>query len=50
MSQIKSRPPTFYTYVNDKELFKENYFKRLSAALAKEFNMEGVPIRLIIRD
>jgi GTP-binding protein len=50
MAQIKSRPPTFYVFVNNKELMKINYLKNFRNALAKEFGIEGIPIRILLRD
>lgn len=50
MAQIKSRPPTFYIYVNNKELMKDNYLKKFRNALCREFGLEGVAVRLLLRD
>lgn len=50
ITQIKARPPTFYVFVNDKSLMKENYYKNFSNSLSEEFKMNGVPIRIIFRD
>lgn len=50
ISQIKARPPTFYLYVNDRSLMKENYYKRFTNALCEEFGLKGVPIRILLRD
>ena len=50
ITQLKSRPPTFSVFVNDKGLFKDNYLKYMKNQLAKEFELEGTPIRFIIRD
>lgn len=50
ISQIKARPPTFYLYVNDRALMKENYYKRFINALSEEFGLKGVPIRILLRD
>jgi GTP-binding protein len=48
--QIKTRPPTFFVYVNNKELMTENFERFVRNAVADEFGFEGVPIRLLIRD
>jgi len=36
--------------VNDKALFKENYLRFVKAKLTEEFGLQGVPIRILIRD
>lgn len=48
--QISTRPPTFTVFVNDEAMFKENYFRFMRQSLTKEFGLEGVPIRINIRD
>jgi len=50
ITQIKSRPPTFCVFVNDKELFKGNYLKFMRNNLSQEFGLNGVPVRFNIRD
>lgn len=50
VAQIKSRPPTFYMFVNDRSLMKENYMKNFISSLSKEFGLGGVPVRVIMRD
>ncbi len=48
--QIKTRPPTFFIYVNDKDLVDDNFERFLRNSIALEFGFEGVPVRLLIRD
>jgi len=48
--QIKTRPPTFFMYVNDKNLLDDNFERFLRNSIADEFAFEGVPIRILIRD
>lgn len=48
--QIKTRPPTFFIYVNDKNLVDDNFDRFLRNSIASEFGFEGVPVRLLIRD
>lgn len=48
--QIKTRPPTFFIYVNDKNLLDDNFERFLRNSIADEFGFEGVPLRLLIRD
>lgn len=50
ITQIKARPPTFYVFVNDKSLMKENYYKIFTNSLCREFKLNGVPTRIIFRD
>jgi len=50
LMQIKSRPPTFYLYVNDRSIVDENFLRFLRHSLIKEFNLEGVPVRVLVRD
>lgn len=50
ITQIKSRPPTFYMFVNDRSLMKENYMKNFKSSLTQEFKLGGVPVRIIMRD
>ena len=37
-------------FVNDREIFQENYFKKFIGALSREFGFTGIPMRVIIRD
>jgi len=48
--QIKSRPPTFFIFVNDTKLIPEIYKRYLRNTIIKEFGFEGVPVRLLFRD
>jgi len=48
--QIKTRPPTFFIYVNDKNLVDDNFERFLRNSIASEFGFEGVPVRLLLRD
>mgnify|MGYP000326472328 CR=1 FL=1 len=50
ITQIKARPPTFYMFVNDRTLMKENYLKNFTSSLSKEFGFKGVSIRILVRD
>jgi GTPase len=50
ITQIKARPPTFYVFVNDRSLMKENYLKNFTNSLCKEFGLSGVPVRILFRD
>ena len=48
--QIKTRPPTFFIYVNNKNLVTDNFERFLRNSIAGEFGFEGVPVRILIRD
>ena len=48
--QAKVRPPTFIVFANDKDLFKKNYFQFMKQKLVGEFRLEGVPIRMQVRN
>jgi predicted GTPase len=48
--QIKTRPPTFFVYANDKNLIDDNFERFFRNSIAEEFGFEGVPIRLLLRD
>lgn len=48
VSQTKTRPPTFYLSTNMKEV-PEHYLRYLTNQLREDFEMPGVPIRLMVR-
>ncbi|CAD8201773.1 unnamed protein product [Paramecium pentaurelia] len=50
IAQIKVRPPTFALFINQGSLFKNSYLKFLRKKLSEEFDISGVPIRLVLRD
>lgn len=50
ISQVKTRPPTFSLFVNQKGLIKPNYLQLLKMKLGDQFAMQGVPIRIQLRD
>ena len=48
LSQVKSRPPTFAFFCNTKEI--PGFFERfLRSRIQKDFKLDGVPIRMLIR-
>ena len=49
ISQIKTRPPTFAIFVNDKTKFKPHIFKFVKNKLAEEFKIFGVGIKTVIK-
>lgn len=49
MSQIKTRPPTFVLMANRGDQMPEAYKRYLVNGLRDAFNLQGVPIRLFVR-
>ncbi len=50
MTQASTKPPTFVAFVNRKDLFHFSYQRYIENQLRSTFNLEGTPIRLIIRE
>ncbi|EEY58454.1 ras family GTPase, putative [Phytophthora infestans T30-4] len=48
-TQVKSRPPTFAVFVNKPSEVPESYQRFLLSQLREEFDMVGVPARLLLR-
>ena len=49
MTQLKARPPTFVLWVGRPDDFPETYKRFLINGLRRDFDMPGVPIRLMLR-
>jgi GTPase len=49
MTQVKARPPTFALFVNLPLDLPEAYHRYLAANLRDDFDLPGIPIRLILR-
>ena len=49
MTQPSTKPPTFVAFVNNKELFHFSYQRYLENQIRESFELEGTPIRFIIR-
>lgn len=49
VSQIKTRPPTFSCMVNYHDMIDEKYEKFIRSQICKEFEMAGIPIRIVFR-
>ena len=49
-TQVSTKPPTILLFVNDKKLFHFTYQRYLINNLRKAFDLEGTPVRLIIRE
>ena len=50
MTQISTRPPTFVTFVNSRQLFHFSYQRYLENQIRETFGLEGTPIRIIPRE
>lgn len=50
LMQIKTRPPTFYVFVNRRSLMQDNFLAFLRSSIIEEFGFSGVPVRVLIRD
>ena len=50
MTQAATKPPTFVTFVNRKELFHFSYQRYLENQIRETFGLEGTPIRIKIRE
>ena len=50
MTQAPTEPPTFVAFVNRKDLFHFSYQRYLENQIRNTFNLEGTPIRFIIRE
>ena len=50
MTQATTRPPTFVTFVNRRDLFHYSYQRYLENQIREAFDLEGTPIRFIIRE
>lgn len=49
MTQVKTRPPTFALFSSNPEKLPESYLRYLIKGLARDFKMQGVPVRIIMR-
>lgn len=50
LMQIKTRPPTFFLFVNNRRLISNTFEQFIRNQIAKEFGFVGVPIRILLRD
>ena len=49
ITQIKTRPPTFALFVSRPADFPESYLRYLTSGLRVDFELRGVPIRIVMR-
>jgi GTP-binding protein len=50
MTQVKTRPPTFAVFSPRSKTIGDSYMKFLTNSAREEFNLQGVPIRLLLRE
>lgn len=50
MTQVKTRPPTFVIFVNNKSLMHFSYVRYIENHLRKQFSFIGTPLHMIIRE
>ena len=49
ITQTGVKPPTFVTFVNERELFHFSYQRYIENQIRSVFGLEGTPIRMLIR-
>lgn len=49
VTQVRNKPPTFVVFVNNKEAVHFSYLRYLENHIRKSFELEGTPIRMIVR-
>ena len=49
-TQVKTKPPTFVLFVNDKKLAHFSYIRHMENVFRKYFELEGTPINIVIRE
>ena len=49
MSQTKTRPPSFVLFANRSQAVPESYLRYLANGLRDSFDLQGVPLRLVLR-
>lgn len=50
ITQVKTRPPTFVLFVNRADALPDSYVRYLVNELREVFDLQGVPIRLTLRE
>lgn len=49
-TEVKVKPPTFVVFVNDKKLAHFSYIRHMENTLRKNFDLEGTPINIVVRE
>ncbi|MGL5972980.1 MAG: ribosome biogenesis GTPase Der [Oscillospiraceae bacterium] len=50
MTQPSTKPPTFVSFVNKKDLYHFSYRRYIENQIREVFGLEGTPIRMIVRE
>ena len=50
ITQAKARPPTFILFCTRADAMPESYKRYLRNAIREDFELPGVPLRLILRE
>ena len=50
MTQASTKPPTFVTFCNNKELFHYSYRRYLENQIRETFSLDATPIRMVVRE
>ena len=50
MTQASTKPPTFISFVNSKELYHFSYQRYIENRIRETFGLEGTPVRMIVRE
>ena len=50
VTQVKTEPPTFVVFVNNKKLMHFSYLRYLENHIRKCFVMSGTPLRMVVRE
>jgi len=48
-TQVEVSPPTFMLFVNDPELFEQNYLRYLANRLRQDLPFDEIPLRLVLK-
>ena len=49
MTQVKSRPPTFAIWTSRPDALPESYLRYLTNGLREDFDLDGIPLRFLLR-
>ncbi len=50
MTQASTKPPTFVTFCNNKELFHYSYQRYLENQIREAFSLDATPIKMVVRE
>jgi len=49
-TEVKTNPPTFVLFVNDKNLAHFSYIRHMENVFREHFDLEGTPINIVVRE